>query len=65
MKKLIIVGAGGMGRSIFDIAKESIGYNKNFEIIGFLDDDLTILDNFSNYPPILGTISEYNTSVIF
>ena len=59
MKKLIIVGAGGMGRSIFDIAKESIGYNKNFEMIGFLDDDLTILDNFSNYPPILGTISEY------
>lgn len=59
MKTLIIIGAGGMGRTIFDIAHESLGYGKIFEIKGFIDDNLNSLDDFENYPPILGKISEY------
>lgn len=59
MNKLIIVGAGGMGRTMYDLVKESVGYGTDFDIIGFIDDNLNALDNFSNYPPILGAISEY------
>ena len=59
MKKLIIIGAGGMGRTFYDMSRESVGYGTEFEIKGFIDDNLLSLDGFENYPPILGTISEY------
>lgn len=59
MKNLIIIAAGGMGRTIYGIAKESIGYGTDYLIKGFIDDNLHALDGFPNYPPIIGTISEY------
>lgn len=62
MKQLIIIGAGGMGRTIYDIAKECIGYGKEFVIKGFLDDNLNALDGFHNYPPVLGSIKESHTN---
>lgn len=59
MKKLIIVGAGGMGRSVYCIATGSIGYGEQFIIKGFIDDDLNSMDGFENYPPLLDTIDHY------
>ena len=59
MKKLIIIGAGGMGRTFYDMSRESVGYGTEFEIKGFIDDNLLSLDGFENYPPVLGTISDY------
>lgn len=63
MKNLIIIAAGGMGRTIFDIARESVGYGITFSIKGFIDDNLQALDNYEGYPPILGKISEYQPQV--
>lgn len=59
MKELIIIGAGGMGRTLYDIARESIGYGEEFSIKGFIDDNLNALDGFEGYPPMLGSISGY------
>ena len=59
MKHLIIIAVGGMGRTIFDIARESVGYGIEFNIKGFIDDNLHALDNYEGYPPILGKISDY------
>ena len=59
MKQLIIIGAGGMGRTFYDMARESIGFGTEYVIKGFIDDNTAALDGFENYPPILGTISEY------
>lgn len=59
MKNLIIIAAGGMGRTFYDIARESLGYGAEFVIKGFIDDNLQALDGFEGYPPILGRISEY------
>lgn len=59
MHNLIIIGAGGMGRTLYDIARECLGYGKDFEIAGFLDDDPTALDDYQGYPPILGKIGDY------
>lgn len=59
IKNLIIVGAGGMGRSVFCIAIGSIGYGTEFQVKGFIDDDLHSMDEFDNYPPMLGTIDGY------
>lgn len=59
MKHLIIIGAGGMGRTLYSNALESIGYQVVFDIKGFIDDDFHALDGFSNYPPIIGSIAAY------
>ncbi|MDD4586758.1 MAG: hypothetical protein PHH79_09095, partial [Aminobacterium colombiense] len=59
MKHLVIIGAGGMGRSIYCIAKGCIGYNTDFDIKGFIDDDISSLDSFNNYPPVLSSIKDY------
>lgn len=59
MKHLIIIGAGGMGRTMFDLARESYGYETEFVVKGFIDDNLDALAGFKNYPPIIGTIANY------
>lgn len=48
-----------MGRTIYSNALESVGYGEKFVIKGFIDDNLNALDQFENYPPIVGTISGY------
>lgn len=59
MKNLIIIGAGGMGRTFYSNALESVGYGYKFVVKGFIDDDLNALDGFTGYPPIVGTIKDY------
>ena len=59
MKNLIIIGAGGMGRTLYSNALESIGYGEKFLVKGFIDDNVNVLDGFPNYPPIIGTINNY------
>ena len=59
MKQLVIIGAGGMGRTVYDSALGSVGYGEDFGVKGFIDDDLNALDGFENYPPIIGTIKDY------
>lgn len=59
MKNLIIIGAGGMGRTLYSNALESVGYGEKFVVKGFIDDSLRALDGFPNYPPIIDTIRNY------
>ena len=59
MKNLIIIGAGGMGRTVYSNALESVGYGEKFVVKGFIDDNLEALDGFPNYPPVIGTIRDY------
>ena len=59
MKHLIIIGAGGMGRSVYWVAIGCHGYGETFDVKGFIDDDLTSQDGYEGYPPLLGTIDSY------
>ena len=59
MKNLIIIGAGGMGRTVYSNALESVGYGEKFVVKGFIDDNLKALGGFSNYPPVIDTIRDY------
>lgn len=59
MKNLIIIGAGGMGRTLYSNALESVGYGEKFVVKGFIDDNLQALDGFPNYPPVINTIRDY------
>ncbi len=59
MKHLVIIGAGGMGKEIYFTARRSIGYQDEFDIKGFIDDNIHALDGFQGYPPVLNTIKDY------
>ena len=48
-----------MGRSVYCIAQNSIGYNETFQVKGFIDDNIHSMDGFENYPPVLSVIDEY------
>lgn len=59
MKNLIIIGAGGMGREVYNLATQCVGYKTEFEIKGFLDDNLNVLERFEIYPPVIDTVQNY------
>ena len=47
MKHLIIIGGGGMGKEVFYTAKHSVGFGTEFDIKGFLDDNLEALEGIA------------------
>ncbi|MCL1808739.1 MAG: NeuD/PglB/VioB family sugar acetyltransferase [Clostridiales bacterium] len=60
MKKLIIIGAGGFGREVLQYAldiKEAGA--ADWEIAGFLDDNIKALDGYSCEYGIVGTVVEH------
>lgn len=59
MKNLIIVGAGGFGREIYNLAIDCQVNNAGFRIIGFLDDNSAALDGFDSFKPVIGSIADY------
>jgi len=59
MKNLIIIGARGYGREIYNLATQTNEYNKEWKIKGFLDDKKEALKRFKNYPPIISSVEEY------
>lgn len=59
MKQLLIIGARGWGREVYDIAKACIEAGANFTVKGFLDDKADALDGYSNYPPIISPVESY------
>ena len=63
MKNLIIIGAGGYGREIFNLAKQTEKYNREYIIKGFIDDNINALIDYRGYPNIISTIREYNVEV--
>jgi sugar O-acyltransferase (sialic acid O-acetyltransferase NeuD family) len=59
MYDIVILGAGGMGRETFEVVEDTFGNDSNYRVKGFLSDVLDVLDGFENYPPLLGTIKDY------
>jgi len=59
LKNLIIVGAGGFGREVYQWAKQSFGYETEFKLKGFLDDGKIEINEKGIEHPVLGKISDY------
>lgn len=59
MKNLLIVGAGGCGREVFQWAKDIQREKKTWHSIRFLDDDPQILNSFVLKDAMAGTIKGY------
>jgi len=63
MKKLLIIGAGGFGRELLQYAKDVLGAGRTeWEISGFLDDNLNSLDGYSYTHKVVGTIDGHVVS---
>ncbi len=58
MKRLIIYGAGGFGREILDVVHASNKLCKQWDVIGFCDDDPTLKGKTIHGVPVLGNIDE-------
>lgn len=60
LKDLIIIGARGFGREVYDLAMDIVSANQaNFVVKGFLDDKSDALDGLGKYPPILDSVEGY------
>lgn len=59
MKNLLILGASGMGREVYDMALRSNGYGSEFTIKGFLDPNINALDAFPKYPNVISSEEDY------
>ena len=59
MKNLVIIGAGGYGREVLNLVIHCNESTKQLSIKGFIDDNISALDNFQGYPPILSSIKNY------
>lgn len=62
-KKIIIAGAGGLGREVHTWIKDWIEHNPGYVIGGFIDDGEGALNSFDHYADILCTIDEYHPSI--
>jgi sugar O-acyltransferase (sialic acid O-acetyltransferase NeuD family) len=60
MKELLIIGARGFGREVYDLAKQCSLYNIEFVVKGFLDDKSNALDHFTGYPSIVSAVESYD-----
>lgn len=62
MKNLVIIGARGFGRGVYHLFLDCFkaGAVSNIQCKGFLDGDMTVLDGYKNYPPILSSVEDYN-----
>lgn len=59
MKELVIIGAGGFGRTIYWQCDADYGNGREWTIKGFLDDRPDVLDGFGIPKPILGSPFTY------
>jgi sugar O-acyltransferase (sialic acid O-acetyltransferase NeuD family) len=59
MKNLIIIGARGFGREVYNWALQCDAYKKEWMIKGFLDDDSKALDGFSDYHISVLSVEDY------
>ena len=59
MKNLVIIGARGYGREVYNLATQCKGFNKEYVIKGFLDDNTEALNSFEGYPQIISPVEIY------
>lgn len=58
-KQLIVVGAGGLGREVFQYAQDVLGRDAETELLGFLDDNPAALAGDPLEGKILGNTAEF------
>lgn len=58
LPQLIIVGAGGFGREMLAWARQSVQFEREWTIKGFIDDNVESLAGKNTPAPLLGTVQD-------
>ena len=58
MKKLLVVGAGGLGREVAQYIKDINNINPTYELLGFVDSDANKKGLLFDDVPVLGDFNE-------
>ena len=58
MKKIIIIGAGGLGREVAWVVERVNAVRPTFELLGYCDDAVEKLDGMCGAYPLLGSIEK-------
>lgn len=58
MKNLVIIGASGFAREMYDLALACYGSQADFRVKGFLSDNPSNIEAMG-YPPVLNTVTDY------
>jgi sugar O-acyltransferase (sialic acid O-acetyltransferase NeuD family) len=56
---LVIIGAGGLAREVYDLAYICLGQVPGFKVKGFLSDGPSNIESMG-YPPLLGKVADYS-----
>jgi len=64
MKEIIIVGASGFGRELLQWIKDINKIENRWIIKGFIDDNLSALDNYKCDYKVIGKVREWIISAI-
>src|SRR5436309_1561056 len=59
LPQLVIIGAGGFGREMLAWARQSIQFEREWTIKGFIDDNPRTLDGKNTPAPLLGSIGDH------
>lgn len=59
MENLVIIGAGGFGREVWAWAEQSVQFEREWKLKGFIDDNLDALENRRSPGQILARIQDY------
>lgn len=59
MKNLLIIGARGFGREVYNLYLACKDKCLDIECKGFLDDKKNALDDYLDYPPIVSSVEDY------
>ena len=59
MKNLLIIGARGFGRTVYNLFLQCQPHMNDTTCKGFLDDKADALNGFENYPPVISGIDDY------
>ena len=59
MKNILIIGARGFGREVYDLVCDCIASGAEYTVKGFLDDDKNALNGYEGYPPIISSVEDY------
>lgn len=59
MRHLLIIGARGFGREVYNLYTACKNAGTDIDCKGFLDDKMTALDGYEKYPPIISSVEDY------
>lgn len=59
MKNLVIIGASGFAREMYDLANACYGNDPDFKVKGFLSDGPSNIETMG-YPPVLSKVADYS-----